>query len=464
MTKLAVNLFDGDGRWDRSAAEIDHALSLAKGDPDASLLLFAQKAVSRAGWGDVSGARTSLSAAALSYGDAASDYAKDQYGFNEAVVLCLALEPPPAERIEEALRRAHASDDERDYMHLVTWYVPYLFAVGSRVAAHPWSRALRLAAVAGEHRWRVADAEGFTEGERVAGGKPPVLADATLAENWLSLSRLQPLRLRHALWHGDSEAIGQRLEEARAFWAEPRAANLEPIEPYEACARAYADPDEIVEVLPPNQVYLMNLGGVLAAMEAVALAGSQTHAHEWHGWVAQNLPTHIETAIEWPVSRRRVQALLALRAGHVQIAKEGMKRAVRWADEAGYAVEAGIAKVQLSEMMVRQVGKLAARDRAQLRREGSEQLRAFGIDPLPHAYVASRALASVRDDSNRPSLSPREAEVLKYLSEGHTYRETAEKIGLSWPTVQTFAHRAYEKLGVSGKQRAAEVARELGIL
>lgn len=56
----------------------------------------------------------------------------------------------------------------------------------------------------------------------------------------------------------------------------------------------------------------------------------------------------------------------------------------------------------------------------------------------------------------RPSdlLSPREAEVLELLSRGHVYKEIAEAIGISLPTVSTYIRRIYEKLHVHSRSQA----------
>ncbi len=51
-------------------------------------------------------------------------------------------------------------------------------------------------------------------------------------------------------------------------------------------------------------------------------------------------------------------------------------------------------------------------------------------------------------------LSAREAEVLELLSRGHVYKEIAEAIGISLPTVNTYIRRIYEKLHVHSRSQA----------
>jgi DNA-binding NarL/FixJ family response regulator len=51
-------------------------------------------------------------------------------------------------------------------------------------------------------------------------------------------------------------------------------------------------------------------------------------------------------------------------------------------------------------------------------------------------------------------LSAREAQVLELLSRGHVYKEIAEAIGISLPTVNTYIRRIYEKLHVHTRAQA----------
>lgn len=52
------------------------------------------------------------------------------------------------------------------------------------------------------------------------------------------------------------------------------------------------------------------------------------------------------------------------------------------------------------------------------------------------------------------ALSPREAEVLDLLARGYLYKEIAEAIGVSLPTVNTYIRRIYEKLHVRSRGQA----------
>jgi DNA-binding NarL/FixJ family response regulator len=148
----------------------------------------------------------------------------------------------------------------------------------------------------------------------------------------------------------------------------------------------------------------------------------------------------------------------------VREAVRAFRDGMQWAASAGYEAEAALAQVQLAEVM--SLAEIASSERARtrLRRGGWMKLQEMEIDPKPHAYAATRALALRDDVSVRPQLTPRQVEVLGLLAEGLTYREAAKRLGTSWRTVSTQAYQAYERLGVSGKWEAVHTARRLQIL
>jgi DNA-binding NarL/FixJ family response regulator len=51
-------------------------------------------------------------------------------------------------------------------------------------------------------------------------------------------------------------------------------------------------------------------------------------------------------------------------------------------------------------------------------------------------------------------LSPREREVIELLARGYSYKEIAEALSISLPTVNTHIHRTYEKLHVRSRGQA----------
>ena len=463
MARLMVNVLDAQRLPDRALAELDHALTLAADLPEVLSVLNGMRGCVLAGRGNVRAGRRSIEAAGETLTADSSNVAALQATVNSAAFGCIALDRNMIGPAGLALSEARSLSNDPQYLYLLSWFIPYLVAVGERNAATPWIRSLGASANVTEHQWRSADAEVFTEAMAAVGDPSPGAPTAVPAQNWAARWRLLLIQLRRALWRADrpaAEGLVRDLREHDALMGQP---TLGDVEAYAACALAYFAPDERVQLDRPPQVYLGNLGGVLAAAEAVAVAGTQRQASDWLSWLRRAVPSQVETSIEWPVSRRRVQALLALKSGRIQVARKGLASAVDWAFKNDYIVECAVGRIQLSELLIRQTGPASSRERAEQRRLGRGKLQDFGIDPLPHAYVASRTFAAGSASTPGPKLTPREVEVLTQLADGLTYRQTATSLGVSWPTIQTLAHRAYEKLGVSGKVRAVNVARELGI-
>lgn len=59
------------------------------------------------------------------------------------------------------------------------------------------------------------------------------------------------------------------------------------------------------------------------------------------------------------------------------------------------------------------------------------------------------------------ALSPRENEVLGMLAQGYLYKEIADTIGISMPTVNTYIRRIYEKLHVHSRAQAVALYADL---
>jgi len=61
-------------------------------------------------------------------------------------------------------------------------------------------------------------------------------------------------------------------------------------------------------------------------------------------------------------------------------------------------------------------------------------------------------------------LSPREAEVLRLLAQGHTNQEAADQIGVSVKTIETHRKRLRDKLGLKTRAGLFRFAVEIGLL
>jgi DNA-binding NarL/FixJ family response regulator len=70
---------------------------------------------------------------------------------------------------------------------------------------------------------------------------------------------------------------------------------------------------------------------------------------------------------------------------------------------------------------------------------------------------AFHQIAIPEKEKQTVELSTRESEVLQLLAQGYLYKEIADSLGISLPTVNTYIRRIYEKLHV--RSRAQAVAR-----
>ena len=61
-------------------------------------------------------------------------------------------------------------------------------------------------------------------------------------------------------------------------------------------------------------------------------------------------------------------------------------------------------------------------------------------------------------------LTPRESEVLTYLSKGFTIKEIANLMGIKWFTVNDHIKSIYKKLNVSSRAEAAVLASKQGLV
>jgi len=317
-----------------------------------------------------------------------------------------------------------------------------------------------------QHEYRISDALAFERAEAaIAAPLELPSLEGMPRWNWLGRWRLQALRLRASLLRRDFLVVQEELAGLMRVRRRAGSAKLDEIDGFEANIVANRDGEITPLTVPqPGSVHLLNIASILAGAEAVAIAGSQAEAARWLSWMGQELPPHVQTAIEWPVSRARVQGLVALRAGDLRAAKRWFEDAIRWTESAAYPLERALAQVQLAELLHRQGSHRQEGVRNLMRGEGWSTLRALGIDPAVHAYVVARPSPGAPTTSLDPGLTPREAEVLGLLAEGLTYKAIAGRIGVAWPTVQVLAHRCYEKLGVSGRWEAVQHAQELGIL
>ena len=67
-------------------------------------------------------------------------------------------------------------------------------------------------------------------------------------------------------------------------------------------------------------------------------------------------------------------------------------------------------------------------------------------------------------DAALPELTPRQADVLKLLTEGHGNKEIRHRLGIAERTVRAHLTDLFELLGVHSRTQAIIRARELGMI
>jgi two-component system, NarL family, nitrate/nitrite response regulator NarL len=88
-----------------------------------------------------------------------------------------------------------------------------------------------------------------------------------------------------------------------------------------------------------------------------------------------------------------------------------------------------------------------------------------GPSSLGAGFLSSRPMALGRGAPlDHERLTPRESEVLTYLSKGFTIKEIANLMGIKWFTVNDHIKSIYKKLNVSSRAEAAVLASKQGLV
>ncbi|MEP7102760.1 MAG: response regulator transcription factor, partial [Burkholderiales bacterium] len=88
-----------------------------------------------------------------------------------------------------------------------------------------------------------------------------------------------------------------------------------------------------------------------------------------------------------------------------------------------------------------------------------------GPIPLSSGFQSSRPMPMGRGAPlDHERLTPRESEVLTYLSKGFTIKEIANLMGIKWFTVNDHIKSIYKKLNVSSRAEAAVLASKQGLV
>jgi ATP/maltotriose-dependent transcriptional regulator MalT len=465
MVQLVSHLLESQGRFEDAIGELDHALVYCRTEPDAGIILHGIKASAL-----MAVSRPAEAEEALTRGrallPAATAASRLRFQIFECVVGWQQFKPQSEPAVAELLQACTREGLLRDRLFLLTWYVPFLAMSGDRHRAHPYIREIRLSAMATESRWRLSDAAAFETWDQFVGEPGRRGASSSLERaNPMSVWRGRAVQLRDAILRRDQTQVAECLQSLRSARRTLATASIGLLEQFESAAdraQRYTDNDDSAD--PPASVNLNTLGAFLAQAESIAIAGTQRSAADWFEQMAGILPASAESSLEWPVSALRIRALLALRSGNPQSAKKLFRESADWAGAIGFGTEHAIARLQFGELCAHAELRVAERLWKQEQREGTAALRERGYDPVPQAYVVAHSLTLSSRNRMAERLTRREVQVLGLLSEGLSYRAVSEQLHITEPTVQTLAHRAYQKLGVSGRAAAAKEAKRLGVL
>ncbi len=81
-----------------------------------------------------------------------------------------------------------------------------------------------------------------------------------------------------------------------------------------------------------------------------------------------------------------------------------------------------------------------------------------------HDFATTSAPVPIGKVPDHERLTPRESEVLTYLSKGFTIKEIASLMGIKWFTVNDHIKSIYKKLNVSSRAEAAVLATKQGLV
>jgi two-component system nitrate/nitrite response regulator NarL len=96
--------------------------------------------------------------------------------------------------------------------------------------------------------------------------------------------------------------------------------------------------------------------------------------------------------------------------------------------------------------------------------EGSGGSGSSFTTTTPGAFTTSKPIPLMDKPLDHERLTPRESEVLTYLSKGFTIKEIASLMGIKWFTVNDHIKSIYKKLNVSSRAEAAVLATKHGLV
>ncbi|MGE3960764.1 MAG: response regulator transcription factor [Dehalococcoidia bacterium] len=464
LTSFAAVALEAQGHYSDALAELEFAIPRVTESPDVSATLLATLAVTHA-FASNDAAMHAIDAAESLRPRMTDPYTLELVESLAAIVGLIFFQSGGVDRATRIAKEAREEGYAWIGQGVDIWTIPAIAAAGSVRNARPWSNMLAAEVEALKSNYRRADTAAIEFCLRTAFERPEFdpTPFETMRRNRMAAWRARTAALRGAVLDGDRARAALHLDAMEELAGSLNPGHTWGLPVFRAVAMGLTDATLNADIAPPEQVTLVNLPAVLAALETVSAVGSQQQAADWLHWYEQSFPTDVLSSLEWPASVERLTGLLMARAGYERAGITSMERGLRRLRSDDAPVERAVCETQLAEMLAH--GSAASPRRwPGLRREGTAALRAFGVNHLMVSSIATDAIAWGRVAAAEPRLSPREVEVLARLADGLSYREVGEELGIEWRTAQAHARNIYAKLGVTGKLQAARRALELGII
>ena len=407
-------LLDGEGELEQTIDEVDRAAAVVGAASTELGSIRAVKARLLVSMAKVAEAGVELDAAERLL--AGADPSDHLVALRLCEVVGLRLLRPPTKRRAGLLASLARSESKLEHFFLLRWYIPYLATFGERGAAIPHIRDVRVLSEGLNHPPGRADTASFSIWESALDGNPdPDSIEGS--SNYLAVWRVHCVRLYRALMVRGLESISNEMDGLRDAYARLTPREIGPVAAWESLALASTGAStEAYRLQPPEQWTLQSIGTWLGAATAVALSGTKADATLWHAWVREVGETGVESSLEFPISRRRLEGMLCLRRGAPQKARKLLVDAAEWAEEARFPIEAAIARIQFAELSALAAGGSVAAWSQGIEKD-VQMLTRLGIDPVPHLYAINQGLETARA-TNTPILSPREIHVPTVVGRG----------------------------------------------
>ncbi len=385
-------------------------------------------------------------------------------------LLVTQLDPDARERTNERLQVAVRAGDQAEASMAASLAAGLAFIHGDGSEARMLAREASLRGTRIGRNWRdaertviecaqaLATAELDQFEEMVAAG----LETAHEAGNRHAERSLLSLRLRLEILRMDRPALEATAKELQELADGLQAIYAVGITGIQAAADvASAHRPRLIPGLRDAGTY-WGLGGLIAALEVLAIGGSRASALSLRAWADTALKQGVVTAFDWPAHLDRVVPLTMLRLGKQQRVPERLAKAAVRAEEMNHPIEAAIARLQYAEVAESLNMRTQGEAPGAAREQAVDTLLEWGIQPEPLSLTAAQAVLRGAHTRRTTDLSKGQAEVLQLLAEGLTYKEAGRRLGLSWRTVQTQAKYAYAKLGAHDRADAIARARRRG--